>query len=573
MSDSDDSALKVKVQVDGAEEAASEIKWVKQSVDEASDSTKKISDSSKEASSSMREFLRSGSEARLGISELEAASQGGIRGLFGLAGAFRSFIGFVRTTIGASGPIGLLIVALGAIIGLFLSMKKGAEEAGDGIKKNAESTEDLRKKLEALEEAAKKEGETQIEALKKIHDGYDQELSDIDAAMARTEKLREANKKLAEDQLESARQDALKSAKTPEEKAKIEDSFNKQKADLEEDNSSATAETKRAQAANKLRVLNEKKAADEKALTDARKTASEADEKIEQAREEGSPALRENESISKNGVPNLGYRKIYEENKRQIAAGLDTIYKQLGFKKAAQDVINAANKDLDETNRKIEDVQAEFQIAGIEDQDAAIEKANKDKAIDNEATDRAKKIAEEKAKQANEENARAQEKANSEAKKSDAKDAYEDEVNAEANVADAQLESLPGSEERHGSKSSRKSRHPSPAGDGSFSELPSSPSVSSARGSGDPEGSTTAFKEAAAKVPPPLDPSKLLEAFKAYQAKIVDMQTQNAKALDAVTRALAAELAQIEKLAQQVQQQASQISTLARQISNMRTAS
>src|SRR5581483_32875 len=197
----DDPALNLKVQVQGAQQASQDLNGVADATKQVDNSTKSLSEGAGEARSSLREFSRSGAETREVIDGLDRASKGGAGAIVGMAQAVRGFIGVARGAVAATGAGGLILV-LGAIIGLFASFRKSTDDAGEGLKKNADATEELKKRTEALGEAAKKQADEQIKDLKLVNEQFGILISSIDATLQHTLALNSAQEKLAQAQLE-----------------------------------------------------------------------------------------------------------------------------------------------------------------------------------------------------------------------------------------------------------------------------------------------------------------------------------------------------------------------------------
>lgn len=161
---------------------------------------------------------------------MEAASAGGVRGLVGITNAARGLFGIVRSLV--SGPIGLLIGAVGLLGAAFFALTGRSKETGTELDAVGSKTDSVKAKLESLEATTKKSMAAQLAELKKVVAGYEDLLSMIDKAEQRTAKEADLKLKNSIAGLELERKQQLSAAKTQEQKDKIDKDFDRRIEDV-----------------------------------------------------------------------------------------------------------------------------------------------------------------------------------------------------------------------------------------------------------------------------------------------------------------------------------------------------
>jgi hypothetical protein len=177
-------------------------------VEQSTQAVNRMGTEARETRSGLHELGRSGLETREIITGLGEASEGGTRGMMGLAHAFRGFIGLMRTAVGASGPIGLAIVAIGTLIGLFLALRGHAEDAGKGLEKTGEGADKAKTSLDKLTDDTLKDLEKQLDAISK---GADRAVKEIEELEKAADKVAKAKQELEEAKINAS--DATPEAK------------------------------------------------------------------------------------------------------------------------------------------------------------------------------------------------------------------------------------------------------------------------------------------------------------------------------------------------------------------------
>lgn len=148
---------------------------------QAAQSTREVGRGAAEASKEIGNLNRAGRAGTQMLSGLDRAAQGGVGAIFGIAQAFRGFISLVRSAVIASGPIGLLITALGLVAGaLTLFRTKTTEAAG--------AQKDLSDKIKQAKDNAVELNKVKLDAFR----------SEIDATTAAANNLLAATQKALE---------------------------------------------------------------------------------------------------------------------------------------------------------------------------------------------------------------------------------------------------------------------------------------------------------------------------------------------------------------------------------------
>lgn len=178
----------------------------------------------------LEEAHRAGEGLQKVFGGLESASAGGVRGLVGMTNAARGLFGIIRALV--SGPIGLLIGAVGLLGAAFIALTGRSKETGGELDAVGSKTDAVKAKLESLEATTKKSMAAQLAELKKVVAGYEELLGMIDKAEQRTAKEADLKLKNSVAGLELERKQQLASAKTQEQKDKINKDFDRNIEDL-----------------------------------------------------------------------------------------------------------------------------------------------------------------------------------------------------------------------------------------------------------------------------------------------------------------------------------------------------
>ena len=389
----DDQELQIKIttsaDTSGTEAATSGLRDVASAAGEAQKGGEGLGKGLGESRQTLREFSRSGFEVREAIEGIGKASQGGVGAVTGLAHAFRALLGILRGAVGAAGPIGLIALALGALVGLFMALGKHTEEAGDKMKGAGKDADDYGKKLEGLEKTAKKAFEEQLKELQKLHEAYRQNISDIENAIKRGDELRQADQKHALEFEELKKNEALKKAKTPEEAQKIENTFAKKQIELRAEQEKENlgmkeveanlkiAEAKKHQEdiGKQIQQAEDKKAQAEAARQQAVGTAKTATENELELRRRGGATA---EDLAPAG------RAAREKARAQTESSSEEVKRQ-------DDILSKLKGELKETMKVEADAQVQKKTAHIEAETVTVHAENElDKQDQKESNDAGK---------------------------------------------------------------------------------------------------------------------------------------------------------------------------------------
>lgn len=155
--------LKVGIEVSANTAGATQAKTAVQGVADANKqlgkATEQAAVGTKNLGQNLQQAAQAGGAAAAVFNGIEGAAQGGAQGVLGMVGAVRGFITLVRGAIAGSGPIGLLIAALGILGGLALGLV-------DKFKPATKSIEDLKKETDAAAASAKSLADAKLTALK-----------------------------------------------------------------------------------------------------------------------------------------------------------------------------------------------------------------------------------------------------------------------------------------------------------------------------------------------------------------------------------------------------------------------
>jgi|GEM_PF-4124050 len=179
-----DPALNLKVNVTGAQQGATQLDQLAKATDKTASAAQSASSNAKGAASGFQEFSKAGNDAAQIVGGLEQASAGGVRGLFGLAGAMKGLINVVRGAVGASGPFGLLALVLGTLGGLFLALRDKSKPAAEGLQSVAE-------KAQKAADAVKELNKQKLDALKADLEGLDRAATDATDSFSELQKQAE----------------------------------------------------------------------------------------------------------------------------------------------------------------------------------------------------------------------------------------------------------------------------------------------------------------------------------------------------------------------------------------------
>jgi hypothetical protein len=308
---------------------------------------------------------------------LEQSSEGGIRGLIGMATAARGLIGLFHT-LGAVliGPVGVALgVGAAAIHHLMEVAKKTEEETKKLFEGSKTRAEEYKDKLQSLQKASKESFDSQDKDLQNLIHDYSTLFTAIDKATARYENANAAIKKQQEADLELAKQKELSQVngpKAPEKIAEIESKYADKKSALDAHYAAIEIENKRLQAqVQKANALNE--IADIRPKREqANQTAADAEKKAADFKSSGATSLREAmELTQKYGADDLRAKARLDHAIEMQKEGL-----------AAEAVAKEARKRADELNRqavetmaaaeeKIRDANSVLETAPIEAKTAA----------------------------------------------------------------------------------------------------------------------------------------------------------------------------------------------------------
>jgi len=221
-------SLDFQIRVNGAPEAQAALNSVGDGAQKAASATGDLGKGFGETRSELREFARSGHETREIIEGISRAGEGGASSIMGVATAFRGFLGLLRTSIGASGPIGLAILGIGALVGVLMSLRHHGEEAGEGLKKAGEGADEAKEAFERFKKDAldqvdiglKEIKEDADEAIKKLKSVEEAELKHSAAQLDLDKAKIEANPNLSPEQKKEAAFEAESAAKERDFKTK-----------------------------------------------------------------------------------------------------------------------------------------------------------------------------------------------------------------------------------------------------------------------------------------------------------------------------------------------------------------
>ena len=85
---------------------------------------------------------------------------------------FRALIIIVSEGIAASGPLGILVLVIGAIAGAMLTLGKHSKDAGDELKETGDSAAEAAKKMEEIKKAVDDSFKPLDEELKRINEHH-----------------------------------------------------------------------------------------------------------------------------------------------------------------------------------------------------------------------------------------------------------------------------------------------------------------------------------------------------------------------------------------------------------------
>ena len=220
--------LNVKVNVDGATEAADQIKDLGSAGKEAGEKT---GGGFKEGAKGLRELLLNSRHSKEIFEALEHGTKGGVAGIMGMIRALRAFM--ILTVEAVGGPFAAFAVAIGAIIAAFTVFGHRAKEAGEGLKETGNKGDEAKQKIEELDKVSKAALETMLEQLKEVVTGWDELLARIDQAAAANKELRSAQRGLEDAQLKQAKEKELLGASSEEERRAIENKYQTQEAETQ----------------------------------------------------------------------------------------------------------------------------------------------------------------------------------------------------------------------------------------------------------------------------------------------------------------------------------------------------
>lgn len=188
----------------------------------------KIADASKRAENGLKGLGKTTKEVTKLGADFSSVVDGLARGdLAGLAQAGRGVKDVLGTLAATAG--GVLLPAITSAAGIFAIFKSALNDNQKAIaryyKNAADASETYKAKLEAATAANEKLVAKQVEDIKKIAAAYDEVTAAIDKAYARQQKIDTAKAGLANAQLDNQEKKALAAAKTPEQKAAIQQQF------------------------------------------------------------------------------------------------------------------------------------------------------------------------------------------------------------------------------------------------------------------------------------------------------------------------------------------------------------
>lgn len=191
MADSDDPELGIRIDVEADTSGAA-------AADQAIDNTtKKVAGLSGELRN-LRRGLGATRNSTAIFEGIERAAEGGTQAIVGAARAFRGLFMIVAEGAAASGPIGLLIVGLGAIVGLMIALGHHSKAAGDGMKKASEDADGLKAALKEAAKESKVATDQMKEDAETLTHTYDALLKRMEDAEKRIEGLQKADAKFKE---------------------------------------------------------------------------------------------------------------------------------------------------------------------------------------------------------------------------------------------------------------------------------------------------------------------------------------------------------------------------------------
>jgi hypothetical protein len=203
---------------------------------------------STDAAKALSDLKNAGTGASQVLNGVRVAAQGGISGIFGMAQAVRGLITVVRAGVVSSGPIGLLVIALGTLAGLFLALTGRSKETSDALENTGNASDRLKKKLGELEISAKQSLKEQIERVEQLTSSYDDLIARVTAAEERMRASIKLQTDLKSAQIDRDEQRALAGATSAEQREAISRQFGAQRQTFQASVAAAELETRELQA-------------------------------------------------------------------------------------------------------------------------------------------------------------------------------------------------------------------------------------------------------------------------------------------------------------------------------------
>lgn len=397
----DDQELRVNVTVSqtGAADAQKAVEGVKDAVQDAGEqgnlAGEGISKGFSGAGHTLREVLVDARHSHEVFEGISRAANGGVGGVLALTRGIRGLVVLISEGLGAAGPIGIAILALGALAGAFLSLSGKSKEAGADMKDAGDKAEDFAKKVEEASKVARDSFKGMLEDAKALVGEFERLDKIQSESEARDKKLDEAKRGLRDAQLDVQEQDSLAAAK-PEDRQHLRDVFEARRKMAKLDDEARDSENTVLQAKAKAdRAADEQQNAsqqEQNALANQRDVEAKAADTVQKATQFNSSLLEH----AKTGEPisEADAARGRELTKAGLAAQagvkagqgeLDKVQKELGTARSNAEAAGGAYRDAQDL-----DAVTQKKVAAEKE---ALSKVTAAKA-DDEASEAAKRLAE-----------------------------------------------------------------------------------------------------------------------------------------------------------------------------------